>query len=296
MSKLFTGSLFEQSGIQPMRANLDVNFFHEEAERPIAHSAISKGLTDYKIEDLRYVSNSAGFRCDEFEKNQSPIIVFTGCSFTFGHGLPLHDIWAHRIVTRLRNEVDPNIKYFNIARQGAGLDTMVRALLAFREFAVPHVVVGLIPERSRTELYFEPNYVIETFYKDKHQRSSNNFTGSDISSIDTLRAYEENIICDPYFDAYRISKNLAMMDLYRLATGSKMLLSTWVSYSDLLENVSDDFSHLFVPFTFRSDAAWSMSVIGKSSKKAIDGMHPGPASHEAFAHLMYPLVKAAITT
>ena len=104
------------------------------------------------------------------------------------------------------------------------------------------------------------------------------------------------MIGDPYFDAYRISKNLAMMDLFRQATGAKMLLSTWSSYDHLLENVGDDFSHLFVPFTFRSDAAWSMSVIGKSSKKAIDGMHPGPASHEAFAHLMYPLVKAAIET
>lgn len=296
MSKLFTGSLFEQSGIQPLGANTDTNFFHEESERSAAHSAISKGLTDYKIEDLRYVGNRAGFRCDEFEKNQSPIIVFTGCSFTFGHGIPLHDIWAHRIITRLRHEVDPNIKYFNIARQGAGLDTMVRALLAFKEFAVPHVVVGLIPERSRTELYFEQNYVIETFYKGTHARSSNNFMGSDISSIDTLRTYEENIIGDPYFDAYRISKNLAMMDMFRLMTGSKMLLSSWVSYSDLLKNVSDDFSHLFVPFTFRYDAEWTKSIIGKTSKYALDGMHPGPAAHEAFAHLMYPLVRAAIQT
>jgi hypothetical protein len=294
MSKLFSGDLYSQSDIQPMGANQDVNFFHEEVERPMALDAIKRGLTDYALEDLRYVSNSAGFRCDEFEVNDAPVVVFTGCSFTFGHGLPLQDVWAHRIVTRLRNEINPNIRYFNVGRHGAGLDTMVRALLAFRQFAVPHVVVGLVPERSRTELYLEPNYVIETFYKGKHERSSNNFMGKDVASIATLRAYEEHIIGDPYFDAYRVSKNLSMLDLFRQSTGSKMMLSTWSAPEHLFENVDDDFSHLFVPFTFSTNPDWPQTVIGKRSKYALDGVHPGPASHEAFANLMYPLVRSAL--
>lgn len=294
MSKLFTGNLWEQAGIQPMGPNLDVNFFHEEVERPMAENAMRHSLTDYAPTDIRYISNSVGFRCDEFELTEQPVIVFIGCSFTFGHGLPVQDIWAHRIISKLREEVNPNIRYFNIARQGAGLDTMVRALLAFKQFAVPHVVVGLIPERSRTELYLENNYVIETFYKGEDQRSSNNFSGLNRASIGVLRAYEENMIGDPFFDAYRMSKNLAVLDLFKRSTGTSMMLSTWSSYERLLENVDDDFSHLFVPFTFKSDQAWSTAVIGKASKKAIDGMHPGPANHEAFAHLMYPLVKAAI--
>jgi hypothetical protein len=73
-----------------------------------------------------------------------------------------------------------------------------------------------------------------------------------------------------------------------------MILSSWQKYDELFEHIGDDYSHLFTPFWMDPDITWPVKIIGKTSKYALDGGHPGPAHNEAFAHLMYPLVKAAV--
>jgi hypothetical protein len=85
-----------------------------------------------------------------------------------------------------------------------------------------------------------------------------------------------------------------MFDMYREITGCEMILSSWQKYDELFEHIGDDYSHLFTPFFYNCDITWPLKIIGKTSKYALDGMHPGPAHNEAFAHLMYPLVKAAV--
>lgn len=293
---LFSGDLQNQLGIQSMGPNLSAPYYHAQADIPLIENALKKKLTSYSPADIHYHSNNYGFRCDEFDPTDAPVIVFIGCSFTFGHGLPLHDTWPFRIISKLRKEVNPNIKYFNIAKPGSGLDTMVRALLAFKKHYTPDVVVGLLPARNRVELFLDPGEITEVYYQDEHHRSSNDCDQLSQLAQPMLKRYEEDICGDAYFDAYRLSKNLAILQLCKEAWGCEMLLSSWQPYNILFENCNDSFRELFTPFFFNMDPKWPKRVINKTSQFAIDGIHPGPAHNEAFAHLMYPLVKAAITT
>jgi hypothetical protein len=171
---------------------------------------------------------------------------------------------------------------------------MVRAILAFRKHYNPDVVVGLLPPRWRIELFCDPGEIKDLVYQSANLQKLFRLANSSEAAKETLRKYEEFFLGDPFLDAYRLSKNLAMFDMYREITGCEMILSSWQNYKELFKHVGDDYSHLFTPFWMDPDITWPVKIIGKTSKYALDGMHPGPAHNEAFAHLMYPLVKAAV--
>lgn len=298
MTNLFTGDVSSQLSIRPLPPNTTKSFFNDitlPLEADAVKAAIAAGKTSYGLFDVTYTSNSNGFRCDEFETSNSPVVVFSGCSFTFGHFLPLEDVWAHRVITRLRAEIDPNIKYFNLGMPGASIDHMTRALLAFSKTIKPDVIVGLLPDRSRTEIFCENQSVVTLLMNSSvHLQYLLNSKEMSVESKQLIKSYQKSVQGDKFFDAYRLGKNLAIIDLLRQATGSSVILSSWLEYDELFDCLPDDFSHLFAPFIFSGLPGWSEEIIKKTSKNAQDGVHPGPAAHEAFAHLMYPLVKQAV--
>ena len=80
----------------------------------------------YGPDDITYVYNEHGFRCDPF-KNNNAEILFMGCSFTEGTGLPLKDLWS----THVHQELYPNTSYINLGIAGSGIEVQAEALQYF---------------------------------------------------------------------------------------------------------------------------------------------------------------------
>jgi hypothetical protein len=93
---------------------------------------------------ITYNFNLDGYRCDPLGK--SPV-VFLGCSYTMGIGLPVVDVWAYRVATTL------GIPYINLAYQGGSFSYWLRTVLKARELVrSARYVVLLYPYSWRVEL------------------------------------------------------------------------------------------------------------------------------------------------
>jgi len=128
-----------------------------------AHKSIleSSNLIDVPI---TYKFNSEGFRCDEFSSN--PSIVFLGCSFTMGVGIPVSHTFPKIVSSKL------NLHCANLGVGGSSNDTAFRLAYFWLEKIKPKIVVLLTPEVTRVELldknketHFQPNRKIhDPFY------------------------------------------------------------------------------------------------------------------------------------
>jgi hypothetical protein len=91
-----------------------------------------------------YKFNSLGFRCDEFTND--PTIMFLGCSYTCGIGLPLEKIWPELVAKHF------NMRCANLGVGGGAADTAFRYCLGYIDTIKPKIVVYLKPEGTRLEL------------------------------------------------------------------------------------------------------------------------------------------------
>jgi hypothetical protein len=96
----------------------------------------------YKFDDFKYIFNSDGFRCDDLDQESEIPILFLGCSITEGVGLPIHETWSYKLLEKIKNKTKKNIKYWNLAKSGASIDTNARHLFWFCEkYNVKHVFI-----------------------------------------------------------------------------------------------------------------------------------------------------------
>ena len=117
-----------------------------------------KSLKTYDWNDIIYEFNSDGFRSDEFDNNEKGLkILYVGCSFTQGVGLPHKHIWSSFLNKMISNKYNIALQQYNIGFGGASLDTICRLLyflIKVRKFK-PDLVLGLMPHYNRVELFFE---------------------------------------------------------------------------------------------------------------------------------------------
>lgn len=69
---------------------------------------------------IQYTFNSHGFRSDEFEKPETPSVIFLGCSYTLGVGLPIENSFTHLVSKEL------GLKNYNLGISGGGADSSFR--------------------------------------------------------------------------------------------------------------------------------------------------------------------------
>ena len=101
----------------------------------------SNGWLDTKF---KYDFNSHGFRGDEF--SSQPSIMFLGCSYTMGIGLPIEDTWSTIVAKQL------NLHSNNLAVGGGSSDTAFRLCLGWIEKIKPKMIIFLQPPGFRIEL------------------------------------------------------------------------------------------------------------------------------------------------
>lgn len=93
---------------------------------------------------IEYQFNSKGFRCEEFEP--LPCVVFLGCSFTMGIGLPVADTWPSIVAKKL------GLANFNLGIGGGSNDTAFRLGHYWLSHLKPRLVIWQLTFQYRIEL------------------------------------------------------------------------------------------------------------------------------------------------
>jgi hypothetical protein len=99
------------------------------------------GWIDSKVS---YTFNEHGFRCPAFEN--TPNIMFLGCSHTVGIGINIEDTWAHLASKEL------NLQCVNLGQGGGTNDTAFRLGFHWIPKLKPKIVFLLQPESTRLEI------------------------------------------------------------------------------------------------------------------------------------------------
>ncbi len=141
-----------------------------------------------------YKFNSHGFRCEEFTNDDN--IMFLGCSFTCGIGLPVEDTWAYIVAKNL------NLKCNNLSIGGTGPDTAFRLANHYIPQLKPKIVMYLESPPGRFSMLLSNG---------KYQE----FNAGHLDQIDQslVKFYEQWILNDENIELHSIKHKLAIQAL-----------------------------------------------------------------------------------
>jgi len=121
---------------------------YDQYHRPYSEQVIVKGVTtQYALHDVTYAINSSGFRAPEFHELDTVDVVVSGCSHTFGFGIPLQDTWGHQITQRL--DLDTCV---NLGMNGAGMEQVLHCVVSYLESDLPQPGLLFVQWPSYTRL------------------------------------------------------------------------------------------------------------------------------------------------
>ena len=108
--------------------------------------AISRKGHVYPDPLISYKINNYGYRCDDITVEDSTNnFIFSGCSNTFGIGVPLESIWAHQLNEELGGE-----KFINLGMNSGSHKTIVFDIFRYiKNFGKPKGVFVLFPNMER---------------------------------------------------------------------------------------------------------------------------------------------------
>jgi lysophospholipase L1-like esterase len=112
---------------------------------------IANGITHtYKKDEFYYDINANGFRCDDFDTMDftKKSIIYLGCSYTYGVGLPDTDTWPSMFHDKIQKEHNTTYNYINLGVPGGGIDYYLHFLPYFSKFN-PALIVSATPEITR---------------------------------------------------------------------------------------------------------------------------------------------------
>ncbi len=98
-----------------------------------------------------YKFNSHGFRCDEFTSD--PSIVFLGCSYTVGVGLPIETTWPYIVSKKL------GLRCYNLGIGGSSNDTAFRLALHWLKEIKPKIVVFCRTFPTRIDIFSDKGVI-----------------------------------------------------------------------------------------------------------------------------------------
>jgi len=277
--------------------------------------------TEYKIltEDNLIVSsesfynlNSLQYRSEEFYN--SPDIIFSGCSFTYGMGLKNESLWTDILGKKI------NKKYINLALPGKSVSSIINNLYSyFREYGNPEYVFCLFPDFDRFELPINKHIIIS-----ERNVSSSKYNSSPINkeySIDGSGYIEDIIITNTnlsekpkYSEKPHLAENILSIDItywtaiknilafeqYCAAAKIKFYWTTWDKDLNLAINqIKDKYSNQYSNFILldegyddlcHNEELASNTLLWDRAgdrDRGIDYAHPGVHFHIHVAEAFY---------
>lgn len=172
-----------------------------------------------------YEANCYGYRSPDFGLGTE--LVFAGCSFTFGSGVPESNIWGSVVAEEL------GVSYANLGDTGRSIYYIVQTILSYvREFENPKILLCLFPDYKRFVAPSVPKLFVS------EEESSNSSMGSGFSLYSRGLIPSARYIKRPVEMSEVIPEEFAMMlsihaiyalDDYCSSSGIKFLWGTWNS-------------------------------------------------------------------
>lgn len=157
----------------------------------------------YGIDDIEYHMNKDYFRCDDLEnisKNNKPVLLAFGCSFTFGIGLPEHETWPVILSKMIKEKTGEDVTVVNFGSPGSGMDEVSRLSNYIHLFNVKYISCLKPPSYRKT--YISGDNIIKSFHvncePDIHDKKSDKTLYKLLNSIAALHPqtleYKEEIV------------------------------------------------------------------------------------------------------
>jgi len=176
-----------------------------------------------------YKYNSHGYRSPEFSVGTE--LVFAGCSFTHGTGVPESGAWPSMVSKSL------NKKASVVAQPGASISSIVDQLfMYFRSFGNPKTLLCLFPDRYRlsvpidgsTLTYDQSRPVFGSNGSSPEQGVFNIEFNPGSQSIKYMKKpYDANVVITEDISLYQSMRSIRLLEQYCRATNIKLLWSTW---------------------------------------------------------------------
>lgn len=226
-----------------------------------------KGKNLYKKTDITYRYNKHGFRCDDFDIKTDFPILFLGCSFTEGIGLPLEHLWTNILLNKIRNRVNKYIPYWSLSLSASGLDTVANFLYWHKKnFNIKiKYIISLLPPTSRREYKFKnKNY---TLWLNANEHYNLN------------KKIIDPVFTDENYSLHQSERSLIIIDSLIENLNSKFVFSDW----KIKTNHSRD-RHFFIEKLKNHNYVNYPNPEIYEVDYARDSSHPGPTMNTQIAN------------
>jgi hypothetical protein len=181
-------------------------------------------IDSYKYDNVQaYITNTHGYRSPEFKPGTS--LVFGGCSYTYGVGIPEDAIWGVQLSKMLGAD------YANISRPGASVNWIIDSVLAYcREFGDPEYVVLAFPNFFRGTYIQNEDVLIHDGYNGGGvDRDIVFYNLMDVDAKNYPRISKRPHVVDevtpPEMPVYQSMRAIRVLEQYCLKAGIKLFWS-----------------------------------------------------------------------
>lgn len=223
----------------------------------------------YTPDSFDYKFNSHGFRCDEFDAPSELPIVFLGCSFTEGEGLPVDKTWAYVLLEHIRNKTKKKIPFWNLAVSGCGIDMNAGVLANYIDQLRPRFIFYLRPPWMRRTIFVEEKHI---------QNWVPGFSSPHPNAFSIPKHFTETLIHE-HFAIQQADRSLTIIDLLAEKYNTRVYHFAWqlgISENAIQPSIDrlKNFYPVSVPWLPNADVAR-------------DSLHPGPATHRMVANRLW---------
>lgn len=165
------------------------------------YNPINSGRPNYSPDEIEYHFNSMGYRCDEFSLESEFPILFMGCSFTEGEGLPMNEVWSYHIHNKIKSVTNKNIPFWSLGKGGTSIDYAARCFYEYAPQLKPKYAFYLMSGISRREYCFG---------KPQYQNWFPNYSKL-YKPTDDFKLIMK-IFCDPEFSLYQTNRSAMLLN------------------------------------------------------------------------------------
>lgn len=221
--------------------------------------------------EVTYRINMHGFRTKHFApfENSKDTILFAGCSWTFGEGLPEEYTWPYLVA---KNFNDPD--YYNIGYMGMSINHIIKSVYSFiRSYGKPKYLFICFPDIQRN-LYYSDK--LKSYIKAYANTAFIGGQDKDRERYTLNYQDEDNLLL--------ATSQISALEDYCMEAGINFVWTTWV-YRDY-----EVFKHLGFNFLMDPDTSFIQANPSYNKSKtayytninnlpyweeAKDGAHPG---------------------
>jgi len=221
----------------------------------------------YPDSNISYSFNNESYRCDNFnlEKTNNNFL-FSGCSYTFGSGLPYNSTWAYQLNKDLCGD-----QFYNLGLNANSQKAIIYDIYNYiRKYGKPKAVFILFPDISRVIGFVDSLSSIEVktrLLKEEYPNESSRFFTQDLL----------------YFDFYN---SICALEDYLKSIDVPFLWGTWHQETEeVLNLVSKNFNNYVKIFTNSNSAKYFKDVKIENNMSlrywdlSRDLTHPGIKTH-----------------